>query len=141
MARPAEKTTLYALIAAGAAAHATASAALTVRGLRPGADAVIFALSGGDAVSETDLAAFLGLGPPRLRGHLDRIVARGLVELIATGPELGPHARLTETGRDTAAILERHWDNADRNLRRALGKKSAKRLRKMLAKAATSLRR
>lgn len=134
MARRLENTTLYALIAAGAAAREAISAPLAARGLACGDAAVLLALDDAGEVAEEQLGAELRLTWPRLRPHLRRLARLGMIERIAGGDDLSPHVRLTVKGSGTVAIVMQHWQAAENDLRGRLGPKKARRLRNKLRK-------
>lgn len=134
MSKTAASSTLYRLIEAGQLTHKAVLTPLLERGLEPGDDAVLFALSDRPGASEEELAAEIGITTEALEPRLLRLIERDLV--ARTSPGLA----LTERGDRIREVLEHAWTELEEALLGELAEKERKRLRKQLARFVELLR-
>lgn len=125
--RPAARTTLYRLIAAGHLARQALLRPLQDAGLAPGDDAILLALHDTDPLPAGEIGAVTGLDEKALIARLTRLARDGFVtaakdETIA----------LTEPGRLVADLIFTHWQTLETRLVAGLDAKDRKMLRQTL---------
>jgi len=139
MSKPSANSTLYQLIEAGQLAHAALVAPLRERGLEPGDDAILFAVSRG-GTTEVELAAELGVQPHQLEARIGRLVDRDLLRRQAVGPQLVPGLVLSDRGARIRKALSEHWQELEEALLGELKKKHRSRFQATLARILELLR-
>lgn len=132
MARPPSASTLLRLIEAGQLARRALLAPLAARGLEPGDDAILLALSEPAGATLSELSEATGLDSARLDAMLRRIEDRELLLRLAVGPEMLPGARLSRQGHAVREALEVYWQALEEEIAQAMGRKPRKHLRKGL---------
>lgn len=128
----AASSTLLRLIRAGQLTRRALLAPLADRGLEPGDDAILFALTDAAGILDTQLCEMTGLERPALLARLERLAARDLVERAALGSMRLPGTRLTETGVSLRDGLAEDWLRLEDRLIGDLKPRRRKALRKAL---------
>lgn len=113
------------LIMAGQIARQKTLEPLRFFDLEPGDDAVLFALSPNESLSDPELAELTGQSLRDLLGRLQRLLHLGLV-VRDNG------TRLSARGAEASNSLQQHWLRLDAKLFSGTKKKNRRRFRRLL---------
>jgi DNA-binding MarR family transcriptional regulator len=128
-----EETVAYALLKAMKSTRGAIDPVLAERGVHTGQDLLLSALWRADGVTQTELAARLGIEAPTVSKALQRLERTGYVRR-ESGPGRARRVYLTDEGRALRAPVERAWRNADRRVARRLGADDMAELRRILSR-------